>query len=61
MYFNPLSPAAGNRLLPLSAHASLLWAGVTASPGSDLRQPLPHQLQQTDPMSIKSHQPDRRR
>ena len=36
MYFNPFFPAGDNRLLPLPAYASLLWAGVNASPSSDL-------------------------
>ncbi len=38
MYFNPMFPTAGNRVLSLSttAFAGLLWAGVNASPNADL-------------------------
>jgi hypothetical protein len=36
MFFNLFNPVGDDRLFPLSAHASLMWAGINASPGSDL-------------------------
>ena len=40
-FFSPFFPASGNRVLSLSSHASLMWAGAAASPNSDLVQLAP--------------------
>jgi len=52
MYFNPMFGSAHNRLLPLSSYASLLWAGVNASPGSDLVRLCPTNYTPTNPAAI---------
>ena len=43
MFFNPLNPSSpNNRLLAISSHATLLYAGAAASPNSDLVQLSPN-------------------
>ena len=48
MFFNPFVGSPGNRVLPLAAHASLLWAGPAASPSSDLVQLCPYNFTAAD-------------
>ena len=52
-FYSPLYPAAGNRVLPLSSHATLMYAGAAASPNSDLVKLCPTNFKASDPNTIK--------
>jgi hypothetical protein len=55
MFYNPMFQLANgpNRLFPVSSHGSLLWAGVRASPSSDLVQLCPNNYQAGGPNTAK--------
>ncbi len=52
MFYNPFFPGGDDLLLPLPDYASLLWAGVNASPGSALVRLSPHNFTPTNPAAI---------
>ena len=52
MFYSPFFPGGDDRVLPLAAHASLLWAGVNASPSSDLVRLSPHNFTPTNPAAV---------
>jgi hypothetical protein len=49
MFFNLFTPVGDDKLFALKSHASLMWAGVNASPGSELVQLGPNNFKATDP------------
>ena len=53
MFFSPLYPNSPNRLLSLSSHATLMYAGAAASPNSDLVKLCPTNFNAADPNTIK--------
>ncbi len=52
MFFNLFNPVGDDRLFALKSHASLMWAGVNASPSSELVKLSPTNFSATDTTTI---------